>query len=60
MDSNTLDIGHCYFNSHYGRRDCHVVDSRSQEHSSLPGDDPCAGRVACVATARSDEAEFTH
>ena len=52
MDSNTLYIGHCYFNGHYGRRDWHVVDPRSQEHSNLPGDDPCAGRVACVVTAR--------
>ena len=51
MDSSPSDIGKRRFDDHYGRRHWHMVDSWSQEHGSLSGDDPCARGLACVVTA---------
>jgi hypothetical protein len=59
MDFSPRYIGQRRFNGHYGRRHWHVVDSWSQEHSSLSGDDPCARGHACVVTADNGEKRFT-
>src|SRR5438046_663975 len=46
MDSGPGDIGNCRFDGHYSGRYWHMVDSWSQEHGSLSGDDPCARGLA--------------
>jgi hypothetical protein len=58
VDSSFGYMGDRRSDDHYGRRHRHMVDSWSQEHSSLSWDDPFAPRIACVVTARDSETRF--